>query len=180
MDPVARVGSPAPDFALRDLDGGVHRLADARGRVRVLIFWSAECPHSERADQILSSLRLGWGRRVVVWWVASNANEEAERLRAAARHVQAEPVLVDADQSVADLYGALTTPHVFVLDAAGVLRYAGAADDVAFRQPAPTRHYLADAVQALLDGRNPDPDSTSPFGCALVRAFGPARRSLTP
>jgi peroxiredoxin len=180
MDPVARVGSPAPDFALRDLDGGVHRLADARGRVRVLVFWSAECPHSERADQILASLRPGWGRRVVVWWVASNANEEAERLRAAARHVQAEPVLVDADQSVADLYGALTTPHVFVLDAAGVLRYAGAPDDVAFRQPAPTRHYLADAVQALLDGRNPDPDSTSPFGCALVRAFGPARRSLTP
>ena len=180
MDPVARVGSPAPDFALRDLDGGVHRLADARGRVRVLVFWSAECPHSERADQILASLRPGWGRRVVVWWVASNANEGAERLRAAARHVQAEPVLVDADQSVADLYGALTTPHVFVLDAAGVLRYAGAADDVAFRQPTPTRHYLANAVQALLDGRNPDPDSTSPFGCALVRAFGPARRSLTP
>jgi len=180
MDPVARLGWPAPDLVLRDLDGGVHRLADARGRILVLVFWSADCPHAERADQILASLRPGWGGRVLVWWLASNPNEGDERLRVAARHVQAEPVLVDADQSVADLYGAMTTPHVFVVDTEGVLRYAGAPDDVAFRQPAPTRHYLADAVRALLEGRDPDPAMTPPFGCALVRGSGAAWQSITP
>lgn len=178
MDPVARVGSLAPDFVLRDLDGGVHRPADARGRILVIVFWSADCPHAERACQILASLFPGWGDRVLVWWTASNANEQEERLRTAAHQAGASPVLVDADQSVADLYGALTTPHVFVVDPTGVLRYAGAPDDVGFRQPTPTRRYLADAVQALLDGRLPDPERTPPFGCALVRAAGRSRQAL--
>jgi hypothetical protein len=70
---------------------------------------------------------------------------------------------------VADRYGAQTTPHLFVVDEAGVLRYAGAPDDVGFRQRVPSRDYLADAVGALLEGRAPEPASTAAFGCALVR-----------
>jgi len=69
---------------------------------------------------------------------------------------------------VAGLYGAVTTPHVFVIGADGVLRYTGAPDDVGFRMRTPTRAYLAQAVEALLDGREPDPAETPPFGCALV------------
>lgn len=169
MDPVARLGRPAPDFAMVDLDGTAHRLTEARGRVLILVFWSAECPHSARADRILASLQTGWGARVSVWWVASNANEPLEDLRAAARRGGVEPVLLDPQQSVADSYGAVTTPHVFVIDAQGVLRYAGALDDVGFRRPTPTRRYLADAVDAMLRGDVPDPAETPPFGCALVR-----------
>ncbi len=169
MDPVARTGQPAPDFALLDLAGATHRLEAMRGRILVLVFWSADCAHSERTNRTLAALRPGWGERVQVWWVASNPNESLERLRGAALGEQIGPVLVDGDQSVAELYGAAATPHAFVIDADGVLRYAGAPDDVALRRPTPTRAYLAQAVEALLAGREPDPAETLPFGCALVR-----------
>lgn len=169
MDPVARVGEPAPDFVLRDLEGGVCRLADVRGRILVLNFWSAECPHSERIDRVLSVLQPAWGGKAIVWWLASNANEGDDLLKQMAAQRQIGPVLRDVGQVIADRYGAQTTPQIFVVDAAGVLRYAGAPDDVGFRQRTPTRHFLENAVQALLEGRAPEPAFTAPFGCALVR-----------
>lgn len=178
MDPVARVGQPAPEFALPDLHGNVHRLVEGRGRILVLVFWSAECSHSERTDEILAGLRPAWGERVRVWWVAPNPNEGLERLRETARRSGADPVLMDGEQTVAGLYAAAATPHVYVIDADGVLCYAGAPDDVAFRQPDPTRHYLSDAVEALLAGGRPDPAETPPFGCALVRGARPGRPTL--
>jgi len=169
MDPVARTGQQAPDFTLPDLSGVPHRLGAGRGRILVLVFWSADCGHSERTNRTLAALRAEWGERVEVWWVASNPNESLKRLRGAALSERIGPVLVDGDQSVADLYGARATPHVFVVDSDNVLRYAGAPDDVALRNPNPTRAYLALAVEALLAGRQPEPAETPPFGCALVR-----------
>lgn len=171
MDPVARVGQMAPDFALADLVGTTYRLAERRGKIVVLVFWSAECPHSERCDRLLAEARPGWGSRVVVWWLAPNPNEPVDRLRAAADRSGAGPVLRDGSQRVAGLYAARTTPHVYVVDGDGVLRYAGAPDDVAWRRPHASRQYLADAVAALLTGSIPDPAETPPFGCALVRAW---------
>ena len=180
MDPLARVGKPAPDFVLHDLDGRICRLADQRGRILVLNFWSGECPHSARTDQVLASLRPVWGDRVVVWWLAPNANEDDEQLRLAAHQRQVGPVLRDEGLVIAERFGALTTPHFFVVDERGVLRYAGAPDDMNFRQRVPTRGYLAEAVQALLEGREPEPESTMPFGCALVRVPGAPRPPVNP
>ena len=72
-------------------------------------------------------------------------------------------------QVVADLYGTKTTPHFFIVDEGGILRYQGAMNDVTFRQPTPTRDYLREAVDAILSDRLPDPSQTSPYGCAIVR-----------
>jgi peroxiredoxin len=174
MDPIALVGGPAPDFALPDLDGSMRRLADQRGAIVVLNFWSAECPHSERVDHRIMLLRADWEERVQVWWVAANANEDGELLRQSARARRLGPVLRDAGQSLADRYGAQTTPHLFVIDARGIVRYAGAADDVTFRQRVATRDYLAEAVRAVLRGQAPEPSSTPAFGCAIVRRGAPA------
>ena len=74
-----------------------------------------------------------------------------------------------ARQQVADLFGAQTTPHFFVLDQQGVLRYRGALDDVTFRQREPKNYYLHEAVQALLAGRLPEPAETPAYGCTIVR-----------
>jgi peroxiredoxin len=176
MDPIAAVvGKPAPDFVLQDLDGTSFRLAEQRGRILVLSFWSADCPHSERADGILTALSVEWGDSVGVWWVASNDNEDEERLRRMSLQRHIGPVLRDPGQAVADRYAAQVTPQLFVIDERGLLRYAGAPDDVSFRQRVPTRNYLADAVQALLHGRAPDPDSTAPYGCAIMRRPTSAR-----
>lgn len=180
MDPVAALGKPAPDFVLQDLDGRSFRLADQRGSIVVLVFWSADCPYSERADEILAALCSEWGDSVGVWRVASNVSEDEEQLRRIALRHQVGPVLCDRGQSIADCYGALVTPHLFIIDERGVLRYAGAPDDVRFRQRVPTRNYLAEAVQALLHGRALDPESTAPYGCAIVRGPASARPTTRP
>ncbi len=77
--------------------------------------------------------------------------------------------LLDPDHRVADLYSARTTPHLFVIDPDGNLRYQGALDDVTFRKREPSRHYLREAVTAVLAGRQPDPDLTPAYGCIIVR-----------
>jgi len=169
MDTVIRVGQPAPIFALPDLDGQVRRLEGARGCLLVLDFWSCECPWSSRAEAEIGRLEHGWGERVSVWRVASNANESLEALRAAAAQFRRAILLRDATRAVADAYGAQTTPHLFVIDGQGILRYQGAFDDVTFRQRTPTRSYLAEAVEALLRGQKPDPAETPAYGCAIVR-----------
>ena len=169
MDTLIACGETAPDFALPDLEGKTHRLREATGRILVLNFWSAECPWAERVDAELLALQNEMKSHIIVWWIASNANEPVEMIQrvAAERHLPV--VLVDADHKAADLYGAQITPQVFVIDAQGILRYQGAVDDVNFRQRIPTRSYLRQAVEALLLGSLLDPDRTPPFGCALVR-----------
>ena len=164
------MGQTAPDFTLPDLAGRPHRLRDLRGRIVVLNFWSAECPWSARADADLSARLPAWGERVRLWSLASNANEPPALLRAMAAERGLPLVLVDSGARVADLYAAQTTPHIFVLDAHGALRYRGAYDDVTFQQRTPRRGYLPEAVEALLAGRAPDPAETPAYGCTIVRA----------
>ena len=101
--------------------------------------------------------------------VASNRNESSQLLQQAAQARGLSRVLVDAGHGVADLYGALTTPHVFVIDREGFLCYRGAVDDMTFRQRQATRFYLRDAVEALLQGRQPEVSEIPAYGCTIVR-----------
>jgi hypothetical protein len=66
------------------------------------------------------------------------------------------------------MYGAKATPHFFVIDGDGLLRYSGAFDDVTFRQRTPTHTYLKDAVEAVLRGEAPNPAQTPAYGCAIA------------
>ena len=163
------IGQPAPGFTLPDLEGVSHALADQRGRIAVIHFWSAECQWCKRTDPALLELAHTWGEPVTLLVVASNANESQELLKEIAARRGLSPVLVDSGQRVADLYGAVTTPHVFIVDHEGILRYQGAFDDVTFRQRTPTRIFVQEAVAALLAGRPPEPAQTPPYGCSLVR-----------
>jgi peroxiredoxin len=159
----------APDFELPDLEGILHRRSSLLGRILWINFWSADCPHSVRADRQLLELKSEWGNQVAVWSVACNRNERMEDLARAAAERGVEPLLLDPDQAVADRYGVLTTPHVFLIDARGILRYAGAPDNVTFGQPRPTRSYLGEAAAALLADQDPALTEAPAFGCAIVR-----------
>ena len=162
-------GDFAPDFTLSDLDAAPHSLRDYRDQIVVVNFWSAECPWAERADSLLKQWLTGWGGRVILLTVASNANETAELVAEAARQRGLAPVLLDSGCRVADAWSAQTTPHVFIVDEAGVLRYQGALDDVTFRQREAKRFYVKEAVDALLAGRLPEVASTPAYGCTIVR-----------
>ncbi len=169
MDTIIPNDQPAPLFSLPSLDGQIYRLEDQRSRVVVLNFWSAECPWSERGDQELLSYLPSWGERVAWWTIASNANEPPNMIGSVASERSLPLVLLDSQHQVADLYGAQATPHLFVLDSDGILCYQGALNDRTFRQRVPTCFYLHDAVEAVLSGSQPDPDQTTPYGCAIVR-----------
>lgn len=169
MAAVITPGQPVPDFELPDIKGEICRLSAQRGRVVVLNFWSAVCPWSLRADEALSGALREWGERVVYWPIASNSDEKIEMIRQAASERDLPVVLHDIDHRLADGYGAVTTPQFFVIDAKGLVRYSGALDDTTFRKRTPSREYLAEAVNAVLAGRMPDPAQTPGYGCALVR-----------
>ena len=169
MDAITAIGQPAPDFALSDLQGALHHLADSRGKVLILNFWSAECPWSERADQELQKLLDRWQKRITTWAIASNLNETPEQIQTVATARKLPVVLIDQHHQVADLYGAITTPHLFLIDPAGILRYRGALDDITFRKRKATRNHLRAAVEALLAGDRIKVSETPPYGCTIVR-----------
>jgi peroxiredoxin len=172
MDTMIPNDQPAPSFTLPDLKGKLHSLDHYQGEVVVLNFWSAECPHAERADRELTSYLDQWDNQVTLISIASNVNESQELLQRVADERGLPLVLHDPSGQVADLYTAVTTPHLYVLDQDGIVQYQGAFDDVTFRQRTPSQLYLRQAVEAILAGRSPNPAQTSPYGCTIVR-FNP-------
>ncbi|HQV64233.1 MAG TPA: redoxin domain-containing protein, partial [Anaerolineales bacterium] len=163
------INHPAPDFELPDLEGRLHRLSDYRGKIVILNFWSCECPHSERTDKAIMAMFVQWRDDVVMLSIAANRSENVEALRNAANARRLPTVLLDADCSVADLYEAQTTPHVYVIDRDGILRYRGAVDDMTFRKRIPTRFFLDEAVESLLEGHLPALTESPAYGCTIVR-----------
>ena len=159
----------APDFELRDLAGRFHRLSDYRGRIVIVNFWSADCPHVERTDALMLASLARWGGDVVLLSIASNVNESASDVESASRGRGLPVVLMDARREAADRYGATVTPEVFVIDREGIVRYHGAVDDINFRQRAATRNFLDEAVDILLTGNLPAVAEVPAFGCAIVR-----------
>ncbi len=171
--PKAAVGQAAPDFALPDLDGRLHRLADYQGQIVILDFWSAECPVSQAVDPYFNERWEEWARQGIVFLaIDSNSHYNDEEIRRArAERALRFPILRDRGNKVADAYGALTTPHIFLVDRQGLLRYRGAVDDRSFRKREPEVNYLEEALAAVLAGRPVPRPETEPYGCTIVRAI---------
>jgi peroxiredoxin len=166
---IMEINYSAPDFELPDLEGRRHRLSDYRGRIVIVNFWSCECPHSERTDKAIMAMLVQWRNDVTMLSIASNRNENVEALKNAADVRRLPTVLVDAQCSVADLFEAQTTPHVYLIDREGVLRYRGAIDNSTFRNRTPTRFFLDEVVESLLEGHLPTLTESPAYGCTIVR-----------
>lgn len=164
-----QLNQPAPEFELHDLQGQPHKLSDYRGKIVIVNFWSADCPHSERTDHYIVSLLERWNGEVVLFSIAANRNESLQLVEMVAATRGLPRVLLDVEGRVADLYRAITTPHIFILDRDGILRYQGAVDNITFRKREATHFFLQEAVEALLVGRLPEPAETPAYGCAIVR-----------
>jgi peroxiredoxin len=164
-----QINRPAPDFELPSLNGDIHHLRDYRGRIVIINFWSAECPHASRVDASILVALIRWGTEVVLLTIASNANESAELLKNASQSRGIPTVLIDTGHLVADAYQAQVTPEVFVIDREGIMRYRGAVDGASLRQRTPLRSYLVEAVDALLAGGLPAVAEVPAFGCSIIR-----------
>jgi peroxiredoxin len=165
----------APDFTLPLVGGGRFTLSDWRGNIVVVNFWSAECPWSRRGDVVLVYRHLTWERKGVrIVGIASNVNEPENEIQFEALNRKIKfPILRDSDHAVADLYNAETTPHFFMVDRQGLIRYMGALDDSTHQKRRPKVIYVDQAVSALLDNRLPDPAITPAYGCSIVREITP-------
>ena len=163
------INQPVPDFELPALDGRLYRLSNYGGKIVIVNFWSSECPQSERTDRAIMAMFVQWRDDVSMLTIASNKNESVDVIRTISEARRLPVVLLDQNCRVADQLGAQTTPHVFVVDREGILRYRGAVDNVTFRQRLPTRFLLDEAVESLLEGRLPALAESPAYGCAIVR-----------
>ncbi|HEY1380926.1 MAG TPA: thioredoxin family protein [Gemmataceae bacterium] len=176
-----KIGDPAPAWTnLPGVDGKKHALADLKDRQAiVLVFTCNSCPVAAGyEDRIVAFAKKYAAPDSPVAVVAINVNTvEADRLDKMAERAKDKgfpfPYLYDETQKIAKDYGATTTPEFFVIDRDRRIAYMGAMDDV--NPPrSESKHYLDDAVRAVLDGRKPPVAETPARGCA-VRFARPKR-----
>jgi peroxiredoxin len=171
------IGETAPDFRdLLGVDGERYALTSfTSDRILILVFTCNGCPTVKANEDRLVALQERY-RGVGVRIVAIKANNPYlsppdtfdEMVRRADEKRFNFPYLKDADGAVAERYGAISTPHVFVLDAARRLVYKGRIDDK--RDPArATSSDLENALHDVFAGTGVRVPETQPFGCAIVR-----------
>jgi hypothetical protein len=143
----------------------------------IIVFTCNHCPFAQLYEQRIIDLHRTFepqGFPVI----AINPNSplivpedsyEKMQERARAKHYPF-PYLFDEHQIVYPKFGATRTPHVFVLDAARVVRYIGAIDNNAEAPTASTERFVENAVRALLRGERPKPDFTRAAGCTVKKA----------
>jgi peroxiredoxin len=166
------IGDPAPTFMLPDVEGAMHEPRGATATV--VVFTCNHCPYALAwHERIVAVARDYADRGVRVLAINSNDSEryprdslQAMRTRVAQREFEDVPYLRDESQDVARAYGAETTPDVFVLDWDGLLRYRGA-PDADYEDPTQNAAFLRTALDAVLDGGDPDPQQTPPVGCSI-------------
>lgn len=168
------LGDQAPEFELPDTEGAAWSAAGGDGtEATVVVFTCNHCPYALAwHDRIAQAARDYSGRGVQFLAINSNDAERYPRdsYDAMRRRVASEdwpmPYLHDATQEVARKYGAKTTPDLFVLDAAGRLRYRGAPDGD-YDDPSQAAAWLREALDAVLAGEPPARPETKPVGCSI-------------
>lgn len=167
------IGSYAPDFELPGTDGSVHHLADylKNQRAIAVVFICNGCPYVNLYLDRLKQLQAEFHDQGFLM-IGLNPNDEQqfpqdrfEQMKPFAAKNQLNFLyLRDVTQDVAETFGATKTPHAFLIDQAGVLRYSGAIDDNAENPKAVKRQYLREAIAQVLKGQSPSPASTKPIG----------------
>src|SRR5579862_2726071 len=164
----------APSFRLPGVDGVEHSLEDYAGvEALVLIQSCNHCPYVQGWEGRMKAIQTDYSDRSVKL-VAINSNDSLrypqdsfdEMVRRAQKQEFNFDYLRDEDQSVARLLGPERTPEVFVFDRDRRLVYHGAIDDHR-DEHAVEEHYLRDALDAVLEGREPPLAHTSPVGCSV-------------
>jgi peroxiredoxin len=162
---------PAAWSGLTGADGEQHSLADyAEAKVLVVAFTGDNCPvaadYVGRFKKFAADHQGGEVAFVAVNCDVGGPDKLARMKERAARLGFNFDYLHDPTQEVPRSYGALCTPHLFVLDARRRIAYMGAFDNS--RDPSRVKHdYVRDAVAALLRGERPEVTETLQFGCGI-------------
>ncbi len=176
----AEIGKPAPDFELVDLGGKSVRLSSFRGKIVVLEWFNPGCPFV-KASHTKGSLRTAArdaAQKGVVWLAVNSSSEGKQGFGVEANLAGSKafglghPVLLDPRGEIGRAYGATNTPHLYVVDEAGLLVYRGAVDNSPDGEgESPTGGKLVSYVEAALGdlaaGRPVATPSTKAYGCGV-------------
>ena len=167
-------------LVLKDLKGKEKKLSDFAGKVTVVDFWSITCPISKGWEERLKTIAAEYGKKDVNF-VAINPNHtEHGKVAKITEYVDQlklpYTVLVDENNVVADKFGATHTPHIFVLDTKGVVKYVGAIDDDQSGRSV-KKQYLRDALDSVIAGKEPTETKTEAKGCTIKRVDASAKEA---
>ena len=176
-------GAAAPDFTLTDTSGASHKLSDFKGKTVVLEWVNHGCPfvvkhYSPGNMQGLQAESTGKG---VVWLSICSSAEgkqgyytaEGWQKLNAEKGGKATAILLDPEGTVGKLYGAKTTPHMYVINAEGTLVYQGAIDDKPSTDSDDipgAKNYVKAALDEVLAGKPVTTGQTKPYGCGVKYA----------
>ncbi len=176
-------GEKAPNFKLKNQKGEIVELAKInKDKIVVLEWYNHGCPFVRKhydSKNMQRTQRVFKDNDYVTWLtiVSSSkgkqgylktpreANERLEIEKSGADHL-----LLDFDGTVGKAFEAKTTPHIFVIDHLGIIRYAGAVDSIASANPADigrAKNYITSALSKVLLKEKPNPSKTKPYGCSV-------------
>jgi len=182
--PTLKIGQPAPDFSLPGVDGKTYSLGDFKSNILVIIFTANHCPTAQTYEERIIKLVNEYKDKGVDF-VAVSPNDplsvrldemgytdlgddfEDMKIRAAYKGFNF-PYLYDGETEETSMkYGPVATPHVFIFDKERKLRYVGRVDDSEGGITPETKFDTKNAIEALLAGKTPDPQTTKTFGCSI-------------
>ncbi len=168
------IGAKGPDFNLKGTDGAMHSLASVAGaKGTAVIFTCNECPYAKGYEDRLIDLAKRFTSQGI-GFVAINSNDPQIvpgdgfefMVKRAKDKALPYPYVLDDTQNVAGAYGAKVTPHIFLLDAKGMLVYRGRVDD-ALKTEEVKSHDLEAALEAVSAGKPVPVAATKAFGCSV-------------
>jgi alkyl hydroperoxide reductase subunit AhpC len=174
------IGQAAPDFSVTDASGKTEALSAYKGKTVVLEWNNPECPFVGKhyGAHNMQTQQAEAAAQGVVWLtVNSGFDGKQGHLDAAGANAYVAKVggkeaayLLDTDGKVGRAYGAKTTPHMFVIDKEGVLRYMGGIDSIASTDkddiPKATQ-YVRQALAELAAGKAVSVPTSEPYGCSV-------------
>jgi peroxiredoxin len=175
-----RDGEQAPAFTATDSNGQTRNLADYKGKFVVLEWTNSGCPFTVKhySSGNMQKLQKEWTSKGVIWLTVLSSAPGKQGYKTAAeenaylKQVNASPtaVLMDPKGEVGHLYGAKTTPHMFVIDPNRKIVYAGAIDDKPTTDQediAGAKNYVEAALTEATSGKAVTMASSQPYGCSV-------------
>lgn len=174
----AKIGEMAPDFTLTDIEGNTHQLSDFKGKTVVLEWVNPDCPFVKKhyMSGNLPTLQSNATADDTVWLTINSGSPGAQgdydeaAAKAWMKKAGAAPTayMRDRDGDVGRLYGAKTTPHMYVINPEGDLVYNGAIDSIPSANQGDlgkAENYVTAALTAVKSGDLPERSATQPYGC---------------
>jgi peroxiredoxin len=163
------------NFKLKDLDGETVALSDYKGKIVVLEWTNYDCPFvkAHYAPDTMTTAKLArkYAESDVVWLTINSTHyATAESTQKWAKPLNLpQKVLMDADGKAGKLFGAETTPHIFILDSNGDLAYQGALDNAPLGKVQGDAYvnYADQALGELTEGKPVTIEKTTPYGCSV-------------